>query len=360
MSFADEVFNKYKSGELTLPSKKRTKNTKSKPKRNKNKKFKNRVLFPLEFGQIEFLKLLKGSKDWEKVGPHAKGMITQSIRRKGILNQKHLKIIQKAVRIKGVSNILDESNPRFLNAKVNTIKPKKTSKERYHELNPKSKEIKLPTRKSVEELPTLRGYKYYLEDDLREFLLGIKQNKSIWKQIPPQAKGFITTAIKLGAILNDKHLLIIQKGIEPFFNNRNRIIRNNKELLDKLFNGNLTLLGDAINQYEGAFSEVYDLSEVEGWKQQHELYIGSGCWRRKRKYLLKTRGCKCQMCGDKSKKESEYHGHHNTYKRFGREEMNDIQILCNECHKGLHKNFTIAELELMFERHTYINGALVK
>lgn len=345
MSFADEVFEKYKSGELTLPSKKRTKNTKSKPKRNKKKKSKNRVLFPLGLGQIEFLKLFKGSKDWKKVDPNAKGMITQSIRRKGILNKKHLKAIQKAVKIKGVSNILDESNPRFLNAKVNTIKPK---------------EIKLPTRKSVEELPTLRGYKYYLEDDLREFLLGIKQNKSIWKPIPPQAKGFITTAIKLGAILNDKHLLIIQKGIEPFFNNRNRIIRNNKELLDKLFNGNLTLLGDAINQYEGAFSEVYDLSEVEGWKRQHELYIGSGCWRRKRKYLLKKRGCKCQMCGDTSKKESEYHAHHNTYKRLGREEMNDIQILCNECHKGLHNNFTIDELELMFETHTYINGALVK
>ncbi len=346
----DIIFKKYKSGELTLPSKKRTKNTKSKPKRKKKKKSRGRVMYPLNPGQIEFLKLFKQSKDYKKVNPNTKGLITQSIRRKGILNSKHLKPIQKAVKIKGIMDILDESNPRFFYAKVKEIKPTKITRIK------KPKVTSLETKPYVRKIPkTEVNYKYYLNEEMINMLIQIKQNKKVWKQINSQSRTMISSSITYGGILNDKHLNIIQKALSPIYDNSSlRVIRQNRDLIYLILNGDLSLKEDVKNP----FSEKFNLSEVQ-FENQHSLYIGSGCWKRKRKYLLKKRGCKCQMCGDASKKESEYHAHHNTYKRMGFEEENDIQILCNECHNGLHKKFSNYELQKMFEDFTYINGAMV-
>ena len=209
------------------------------------------------------------------------------------------------------------------------------------------------------------NYQYYLNDEMINMLLQIKSKNKVWKQITVTSKMIISSAIKAGGILNDKHLNIIQKALSPLLVNRNRVIRQNRNLILDILNGDLPLRikkpkvtsiekGDTTNP----FLEIYDLSEVE-FEKKHSLYLSTGCWRRKRKYILKKRGCKCQMCGDKSKKESEYHCHHNTYKRIGREEENDIQILCDECHNGLHKKFSIYELQKMFEDFTYINGTKV-
>jgi hypothetical protein len=263
MSEMDIIFEKYKSGELTLPSKKspKTKLNSNQPKKKKKKTklLKNnwkrpggKVMYPLNHGQIEFLKLFKESKDYTNVLPDTKGLITQIIRIKGIKNSKWLKLIQKAVKIKGIRDILDTSDPRFFYAKIKEIKSTK------------------PTR-----------IKKLLFDDLP-----VKED-----------------------------------------------IKN-------------------------PFLQSFDFSEVI-LEKRWELYIGSDCWKRKRNYIIKKRGCKCQMCGDVSKKSSEYHLHHNIYDRLGHEMENDLQLLCNECHSGLHKQFTLTELKRMFEEFTYINGVLV-
>ena len=356
MSEMDIIFEKYKSGELTLPSKKspKTKLNSNQPKKKKKKTklLKNnwkwsggKVLYPLNHGQIEFLKLFKESKDYAKVLPNTKGLITQIIRIKGIKNSKWLKPIQKAVKIKGIRDILDASDPRFFYAKIKEIKSTKTTRIKKLEVKPRVQ--KIPYKGQI--------LTYKLDETLINFLITLKQNS---QHLSVKHKMIISTTINYGWIKNDNHLSIIRESIQGIYY-RNKRGKSTKlieyqESIKKLLFDDLPVKEDIKNP----FLQSFDFSEVM-LEKRWELYIGSGCWKRKRNYIIKKRGCKCQMCGDESKKSSEYHLHHNIYDRLGHEMENDLQLLCNECHSGLHKQFTLTELKRMFEEFTYINGALV-
>jgi hypothetical protein len=85
------------------------------PKKKKKKlPKKSGQIKPLPKGSLEFLKRFRDSDKWELVPPQRKGIITQSINKKRILNNKHFKVINEILgNLKGISDILDVSNSRL-------------------------------------------------------------------------------------------------------------------------------------------------------------------------------------------------------------------------------------------------------
>lgn len=70
----------------------------------------------------------------------------------------------------------------------------------------------------------------------------------------------------------------------------------------------------------------------------HRSYLNSPVWKSKRLEALEFYGCICARCG--------CHGtdvHHKTYERTGGAElMDDLEILCRDCHKAHHSVDRIA------------------
>jgi 5-methylcytosine-specific restriction endonuclease McrA len=72
-------------------------------------------------------------------------------------------------------------------------------------------------------------------------------------------------------------------------------------------------------------------------------YLSSNHWRelRTRFYLSKLvnriNGCIC--CTYCSKSGIKLNLHHRTYKRLGKERLNDLVLICDDCHDRIHKAF---------------------
>lgn len=63
----------------------------------------------------------------------------------------------------------------------------------------------------------------------------------------------------------------------------------------------------------------------------YRQYLTSDAWKKKRLEALERYGCICSRCGE--------HGtdvHHRTYARIGNETVNDLEVLCRDCHKAHH------------------------
>jgi len=96
----------------------------------------------------------------------------------------------------------------------------------------------------------------------------------------------------------------------------------------------------------------FGLGEVEGDRQErlcprrltdrilrlsdsqliHRQYLASPVWKAKREEALAFYGCKCNRCGEFGNDV-----HHKTYERVGgMEKMEDLEILCRECHEAHH------------------------
>lgn len=72
----------------------------------------------------------------------------------------------------------------------------------------------------------------------------------------------------------------------------------------------------------------------------YDQYLKTKHWKRFRLKALKHHGKICMMCGED--KEKFYHVHHLTYKNRGHEQMQDVVVLCPDCHSAVHKaNFEI-------------------
>jgi len=69
-------------------------------------------------------------------------------------------------------------------------------------------------------------------------------------------------------------------------------------------------------------------------KEIYNRYINSPEWRRFRTKVLKERGHKCEIC---KKEGNSFDIHHLTYERLGNELLEDVQVLCQSCHKEIHK-----------------------
>lgn len=72
---------------------------------------------------------------------------------------------------------------------------------------------------------------------------------------------------------------------------------------------------------------------VKDYKRNYSSYLETSHWENIRNLKLKEAEYKCQLC---SKKDVKLHVHHNTYERIGDEDMNDLIVLCEDCHKKFH------------------------
>ena len=96
------------------------------------------------------------------------------------------------------------------------------------------------------------------------------------------------------------------------------------------------------------FKEIYFKDDSLTKQENHKKYLKSGVWKRRRIFILKKRGCKCENCGYKPKQKFELHIHHRTYRKWGAEYQNHLKIMCKDCHNKLHDKYTVTELEDLF------------
>lgn len=64
----------------------------------------------------------------------------------------------------------------------------------------------------------------------------------------------------------------------------------------------------------------------------HRTYIRSAPWKKKVKEKRDLVGNKCELCSS----EKFLQVHHLTYERLGKELMEDLQVLCADCHMKVH------------------------
>lgn len=62
-------------------------------------------------------------------------------------------------------------------------------------------------------------------------------------------------------------------------------------------------------------------------------YMASPEWHATKLLALDRAKHKCDICGAKER----LHVHHRTYRRLGREELSDLQVLCQGCHENHHE-----------------------
>lgn len=67
-------------------------------------------------------------------------------------------------------------------------------------------------------------------------------------------------------------------------------------------------------------------------REEYVSYINSLEWKAVRLKAFAHYGKKCTKCGSTNL----LHVHHNTYKNFKHEEIEDLNILCEACHMALH------------------------
>lgn len=79
--------------------------------------------------------------------------------------------------------------------------------------------------------------------------------------------------------------------------------------------------------------ESHKPKENLSYKEKYRRYLKSAKWKNFKKELVKTRGHKCEKCGEKYRP---LDGHHVTYKRLFNELPEDVLLLCHPCHKKEH------------------------
>lgn len=68
---------------------------------------------------------------------------------------------------------------------------------------------------------------------------------------------------------------------------------------------------------------------------KYKEYINSSKWKLKRKLLFEKIGYECEQCGYVYN----LHVHHKTYDNLGNEPLEDLQVLCKQCHLSKHDKY---------------------
>ena len=74
---------------------------------------------------------------------------------------------------------------------------------------------------------------------------------------------------------------------------------------------------------------------------EYKIYMKSEPWSVMREMCLIRSGFMCEKCGAMGKRVGgtvTLHVHHKTYKNFGAEDMEDLMVLCANCHKNEHRS----------------------
>ena len=97
--------------------------------------------------------------------------------------------------------------------------------------------------------------------------------------------------------------------------------------------GEIKFLGDQIAlEYKQA-----RLFRVEEKQKGYSNHMHSERWKDIKRTLRSKFGNRCQTCNDSGERFI-LHAHHRTYERFGQERLEDLTLLCDCCHKKVHKD----------------------
>ena len=83
---------------------------------------------------------------------------------------------------------------------------------------------------------------------------------------------------------------------------------------------------------EGAYYALVSEWMITG-KHFYDEYIQSSTWKERRKLALERAGNKCYFCGESKN----LHVHHTNYDNLGNEYLYDLEVLCPDCHKRIHR-----------------------
>ena len=87
-------------------------------------------------------------------------------------------------------------------------------------------------------------------------------------------------------------------------------------------------------------SDVFADEDIRAWDEHIEAlrtmpyteYLLTPEWAERRRGALQRAGHACQTCGGHGR----LHVHHRTYERRGQESVDDLIVLCEECHLAVH------------------------
>jgi len=77
---------------------------------------------------------------------------------------------------------------------------------------------------------------------------------------------------------------------------------------------------------------------------KYQTYLGSEEWNKIKKKALQRADFKCQLCGC-PRSYRKLHAHHNSYENVYNEKLEDIIILCADCHEAFHKTSGLYQIE---------------
>lgn len=69
-------------------------------------------------------------------------------------------------------------------------------------------------------------------------------------------------------------------------------------------------------------------------KLPYDLYLRTEHWKRTRTLAIDRYGASCVLCGSGG----QVNVHHRTYERIGAERLDDLIVLCSECHSHYHSD----------------------
>lgn len=70
------------------------------------------------------------------------------------------------------------------------------------------------------------------------------------------------------------------------------------------------------------------------WWRNYRAYLKSEAWQERRKKLYRDRGGRCEDCGRELG--GRYHAHHTSYANVGNESLQELLLLCEDCHAKRH------------------------
>ena len=121
-------------------------------------------------------------------------------------------------------------------------------------------------------------------------------------------------------------------------NNKKSIIINFKEcgikkiLKDYLKYAQLNIIRSASKEEIGEIKKKEFIKKLQSMR--YKDYLKSQYWQAIREKALKNADYRCQLCNS----QENLNVHHRTYTNKGNEKLEDLIVLCNECHKIFHLN----------------------
>jgi hypothetical protein len=84
------------------------------------------------------------------------------------------------------------------------------------------------------------------------------------------------------------------------------------------------------------FGNYIPVEKEKTLEEEYAEYINSTAWKRLRDAKIKQAGEKCERC-NKSKWSVKLEVHHKNYEHFKREKLDDLEVVCHDCHTGADK-----------------------